>query len=86
MEPGDVEAAAIGVNKMGEDLIQGQRCGVDDQCIGRRCGEDLDRHQRTGVKANRAALYEPEPAECDQVRGAGSRANEMHCHEAARSK
>ena len=86
MEPGDIKAATVGVDKMGEDLVQGQRRGVDYERVGRRCGHNLGRHQRTRIEADRAAFDQPEPAERDQIGRAGSSTDEMHRHKTARSK
>ena len=72
----------MGIRHMGDDLVEGQRRGVDDQRAGRRGGEDFGRHQRAGIEADRAALDQPQPAHGDQIGRAGAGADEMHRHRA----
>ena len=68
---------------LGDDLVQVHRHGVHDARAGGRRGDDLRRHQRSGIKAHGAALDEPQAAHGDQVGRARSRADEMNGHCAA---
>ena len=65
---------------MGDDLVEGQRRRVDQARARRRRGEDVARHQRAGIEADRAALDQPQAAHGDQIGGAGTGADEMDGH------
>jgi hypothetical protein len=41
MQPRDIEPRAMGLSHMDDDLVQGQRGGVDDLCVGGRDGNNL---------------------------------------------
>jgi hypothetical protein len=43
-------------------------------------GDDGFRDQRTGIEAERAGAYQPQPLDGDQVRVAGAGADEMDGH------
>ncbi len=86
MDPGDVVALAVSRGDLGDDLVEGERGGIDDARSRRRGGDDFARHQRAGVKADQAALDQAQPAHRDQVGSAGSGADEMHRHSGVPSK
>ena len=86
MDSGDISALGVRRLDLGDDLIEGQRRGVDDLRARRRGGDDFARHQRAGVKADRAALDQPQPAHRDQIGRAGTGTDEMHRHRGFRSK
>ncbi len=86
MEPGDIEAVLVRFREMDHDLIQRQRRRVDHSRAGWSGGEDVARHERAGVEADRAALDQPQSAHRDQIGRAGAGADEMDGHWGAPSK
>ncbi len=48
---------------LGDDLVEMERRRIDDPRTGRRRGDDLGRHQRAGIEADRAALDEAQAAQ-----------------------
>ena len=67
--------------ELGDDLVERQRRGVDDAGARRGERDDLARHQRTRIEADRAARDEVAPAHGDEVRGARAGADEMDGHD-----
>ena len=80
MHPGDIEALFVSRGDLVDDLVEGQRRGIDHPRAGRRGSDDRPRHQRAGIKADRAAFDQPQPAHRDQIRRARPGADEMHRH------
>ena len=86
MDSGDISAPGVRRLDLADDLIEGQRRGVDDLGARRRGGDDFARHQRAGIEADRAALDQPQPAQRDQIRRPRPGADEMHGHSGASRK
>ena len=80
MHPRDVETVAMGGVDFRDDFVERQRRGVNDPRARRRSGDNLARHERTGIKAHRTALDQAQPAHGDQIGCAGSGADETHGH------
>ena len=80
MHPGDVVSGAVRGFDFGDDLVEGERRGIDHPCARRGSGDDLRRHQRSGIETDRAGLDEAQTAQRDEVGGAGPGADEMHRH------
>ena len=56
MDAGDILALCMGRRHLGDDLVEVHGGGVEDAGAGRGRGDDLRRHQRAGIEADRAAL------------------------------
>ena len=65
------------------DLVERQRRGVDQPRVRRAVREQLRRHDRAGVEADRAARQQVAAAQGDQVGRARAGADEMHGHRRA---
>ena len=66
---------------LGDDLIEMKRSGVDDTGTLWRCLDDLFRHQRSGIEADRAALDQLQAPQGDEIGCARSGADEMNAHD-----
>ena len=80
MQASHVQTLGIGADEFLDDLVQRQRRGVDDPRIRRAPFEQRERHQRSGVKADRAGGDQVSAANRDQVRRARPGADEMDGH------
>ena len=80
MQPRHVVTGGVGRGEFVDDLVQGQRAGVDHLRVGRAQREQVLRHDRPGVQADRAALQQPLAAHRDQVGGAGPGTDEVDGH------
>ncbi len=63
-----------------DDLVEMHRCRILDDRPLRRTFHRLFRHQRTGIEAHRAAFDQSKPANGDEIRRAGTGADEIDCH------
>src|SRR6185437_14905308 len=70
----------MGAGEFRRDLVQRHRRGVDDAGIRRAVFEQGGRHQRPGIKADRAARDQVAAAHGDEVRRTRSGADEMDGH------
>src|SRR5215468_7701012 len=80
MQPRHVAALLGGAPALFDDLVQRQRRGVDDARARRAVLEELLRHQRAGIEADRTATDQVAPAHRYQIDGARPGTYEMHCH------
>ncbi len=80
MQPRHVAAGGVCAHELRLDLVEVERCGVDDAGAGRAQREKLRRHDRAGIEADRAARDEVAPAHGDEIGRAGAGADEMHGH------
>src|SRR5262249_54437571 len=78
-----VEARRVRRRKFRFDLVEAHRCGIDDPSIGRTMAEQLARHERAGIKTNRAARDQIASAYGDEIGSTGTGADEMYCHSAS---
>src|SRR6516165_9948128 len=83
MQPRHVMSRRISGDKLGLDLIERQRRGVDDARIFRAKAQQLAWHDRAGKEADRTARDQLASAHGDEVGCAGAGADEMHGHCAA---
>ena len=83
MQPRHVEALVVRGDELRLDLVERHRRGVDDPRAGRAIGQQLLRHERAGVEADRAARDQIAAAHGDEVGRARPRADEMHGHGAS---
>ncbi len=80
MQPGHVVAGGVGLGDLVDDLVQGQRAGVDDSGVRRAERQQVLGHDRPGVQADRAAAEQPLATHGDQVGRAGAGADEVDGH------
>ena len=80
MQPCHVEPGGVGIREFGDDLVEGQRPGVDHPSVRRTQRQQLVGHDRAGVQAYRATAQQPLTAHGDQVGGAGARPDEVDGH------
>src|SRR5581483_10872388 len=82
LEPRHVLSLLVRCDELGLDLLERHRRRVDDPRAVRAIGEKLARNDRAGIEADRAAGDQLAPPHRDEVGSAGTRADEMHCHDA----
>src|SRR3954452_9233371 len=63
-----------------DDLIKRERRGVDDPRPGRAMRQYAFGDKRAGIETDRTGGDEVAAAQCQQIRGARPRADEMHRH------
>ena len=80
MQPRDILAPPLGAHEFGGDGVEIERGGIDPACARRAPVEDLGRHERAGIEADRAALDEVAAAHRDQIGRAGAGADEVNGH------
>ena len=80
MDAGDVLAARVSGDDLGDDLVEMHRRGVADERAGWGGGDDLGGDQRAGIEADGAALDEALAAQRDEVGRAGAGADEVDGH------
>src|SRR6476646_8072777 len=80
MEPRHVVAGPMRRFELGDNLIEAHGGRVDDARPVWTEREDVLVHQRAGIETDRAARDEVCAAEGEQVRRAGTGADEMHGH------
>ena len=85
MDPGDILALRRGLLHMADDLVQGQRRGVDDPRLGCRMGDHRRRHQGAGIEHQGTAGDQIPAAEGQQLGIARPRADEIDGHAAPSS-
>ena len=74
------EAGGVGLDKLGEDLVQRQGAGIHDLGVRRALREKVFGHDRARVQTHRASLQEPLTAHGDQVGGTRAGADEVDRH------
>src|SRR3954452_14726693 len=62
------------------DIVERQRRGVDDPRTRRAVRQNLARHQRASIEADRTGGNEVAPAKGEEIGGARSCPDEMHRH------
>ena len=85
MQPRHVLAGRVRRHELGLDLVERHRRGVDDARARRAMRQQLRRHDRAGIEADRAARDQVASAQGDEVGGARPGADEMHGHGVASS-
>ncbi len=80
VQAGDVVSCVVCLLQLGDDLVEREGLRVDDAGVRRGVGEDLRRHERARVEADRRACDEALGAQREQVGGAGPGADEVHRH------
>src|SRR4051794_17581692 len=80
MQPRNVLAAGMCGGDLRDDFIERQRRGVDDARARRAMRQDAFGDKRAGIETDRTDGDEVAAAQCQQIRGAWPRADEMHRH------
>jgi len=80
MKPRHVMALRMRSFDLGDNFVQRQRRGVDDARSGRAMREDILRHQRPGIEADRAGRDQVASAQGEEIGRARAGADEMHGH------
>jgi hypothetical protein len=70
----------VRVGQLGDDLVEGERAGVNHARIRRAQRQQVVRHDRARVQADRAAAEQALTAHRDQVGRAGSGPDEVDGH------
>ncbi len=80
VQPRDILTRRMGAHELRFDLVEIHRRGVDDARTGRRERDELRRHDRSGIEADRAARDEVAAAHGDEIGRARAGADEVHGH------
>ncbi len=80
VQPRHVEARGMGIGQFGDDLVEGQRAGVEHPRVRRAQRQQVLGHDRAGVQTDWAAAEQPLTAHGDQIGGAGPGPDEVDGH------
>ena len=80
MKPRNLVAVGCRLPHLGDDCVEIERRGVDDARIRLCLLQNHGRHQRARVEHHLAAAQQGKPAYRDQIRRAGSCADEVDRH------
>ena len=81
MQARHVQARCRRVHAFRLDLIESERCAVNQTRVRGTMRQQFARNQRTGVDADRASSEDIATADGDQIRGAGPCADEVDGHD-----
>jgi hypothetical protein len=80
VEAGDVVSVGVGGGEFRDDLVEGERGGVDLARAEWAVVEEFVRDERTGVEADRCGGDQVAAADRDQIGGARTGSDEVHGH------
>lgn len=80
MQPGNIEPGRVRSNVFGFDFVKRHWRRVNASSARRAMNEQLRRHDRTRVEANRTARQEITAAQSNEVGRTGTSANEVNGH------
>ena len=83
MDTGNILPAIMGCLYFADDLVEMKGRGINDPCVRPGGGNDLRRHQRSGIQHHGGRFDQPEATNGNQIGCAGAGANEMDGHHSA---